>query len=399
MPRPFRLLHTADWHLGKSLLGVSRLDDQAAVLEQLHAHVAEQKPDVVLIAGDVYDRAVPPGDAVALLDRTLRRLVLEQKTPVVLIAGNHDSPERLGFGAELLQSAGLHMRGPVDWQAAPILFETAGFPVHLCPLPYAEPQPASDRDPGARDHEAALQRQVAGMLAQVPSGALSVAVAHAFVRGGSIVEGTSASSGEVERPLAIGGGGLVDASVFAPFAYTALGHLHRPQQVGNERMRYSGSLLQYSFAEAGQAKQVCCVDLHADGRLDVTALPLVPRRPLRRLEGTLAELVRQGQQLQQAGDAAGDAWVFAVLTDEGELLDAMAKLRVGWPNALGLSRKELEASGPGQLSGDHRARQPLDVIDAFWRDRRDVSLTADQRTLLQGLLAELTQARGEEGAP
>lgn len=397
----FRLLHTADWHLGKTLLGVSRLEDQRQVLDQLHKHVAAERPDVVVIAGDIYDRAVPPAEAVALLNDTLRKLVVEQQTQVVLIAGNHDSPERLGFGADLLQSAGLHMRGPVDWQAKPVVLNSAGFAVAICPLPYAEPQPATEQDEGATTHEAALQRQIAGALAGLPGEMPKVAVAHAFVRGARVVgdgkDGDShETSSEVERPLAIGGSGLVDAGLFAPFAYTALGHLHRPQQVGSQPVYYSGSLLQYSFAEAGQAKQVNCVDLYPDGRQEVRALPLQPARPLLRRKGTLQELIEEGKRLQQAKSKDAEAWLWAELTDKDELLDAMARLRAGWPNALGLSRQQQDAAGPGQLLGDHRQRQPIDVVDAFWRDRRNEDLSTPQRQLVVDLLGKLASARGAQ---
>lgn len=397
MTRPFRLLHTADWHIGKTLFGQPLLDDQRHVLDQLIEHVRTATPDVVVIAGDIYDRSVPPADAVELLDATLTALVGGLATPVVLIAGNHDGPERLGFGAHLLQRAGLTVRGPVDLAAAPIRFESAGFPVALCPLPYAEPATVrtllGDSERGAvPDHQAALQAQIRSARAQLRPGEVAVAVAHAFVQGGRVVDHSEQEYSETERQLAVGGTAVVDPSVFDGFAYVALGHLHQPQKVasaGSPTVRYSGSLLQYSFAEADQARSATLVELATDGTVQTTELPLQPKRPLRKVRGTLAQLLEQGKSDPHRHD-----FIAATLTDPEMLLDPLGRLREGYPNLLHIERPQLQAGDGSLLQGDHRSRQPLDIVDDFWMSVCGEALPEPARAVLVPLLADLSRRDG-----
>ncbi len=399
MPNPFRLLHTADWHIGKTLFGLSLLDDQRHVLAQLLDHVRAHKPDAVVVAGDIYDRSVPPADAVQLLDETLTKLVVDLQTPVVVIAGNHDGPERLGFGAALLQRAGLTVRGPVDLDAQPIRLHSHGITVALCPLPYAEPATVrsllgEDARGAVPDHQAALRAQIARIREHLRPDELAVAVAHAFVQGGKVVDHSAQEYSEIERPLAVGGTAVVDPSVFDGFAYTALGHLHQPQRVGTARVgahavRYSGSLLQYSFAEANQARSATLVELFADGTLQTFDLPLVPKRALRTVKGTLAELVAQG-----LNDPKRDDFIAATLLDSSVLHDPLGRLREGYPNVLHIERPQLQAGNGALLQGDHRKRQPIDILDDFWQSVVGEALPVAAREVLTPLLADLSRRDG-----
>ncbi len=397
MPRPFRLLHTADWHIGKTLFGLSLLADQRHVLRQLLDHVRAQRPDVVVVAGDIYDRSVPPAEAIALLDETLTELVAELQTPVVLIAGNHDGPERLGFGATLLQRAGLTIRGPVDLDAPPIRFQIEGLSVVLCPLPYAEPvavrsQLSESQRQSIPDHAAALRRQIQRMKAQLQPQDLAVAVAHAFVQGAKVVDQSAEEYSDVERCLSVGGSALVQPSVFDGFTYAALGHLHSPQWVGAaRRVRYSGSLLQYSFAEANQARSATLLEIAADGSLQSRDLPLQPQRPLRTIRGTLAELLAQGSQDPKKLD-----FISATLLDPGVLLDPLGRLRKVYPNVLHIDRPQLQAGSGALLQGDHRQRQPLDIVSEFWQSVRGEDLGADAQAVLLPVLDRLTNRHGEQ---
>ncbi len=397
MLRPFRLLHTADWHIGKTLFGLSLLDDQRHALAQLIQHVRDYRPDALVIAGDIYDRSVPPADAVALLDATLTEIVRDLNTPVVAIAGNHDGPERLGFGAHLLQPAGLTVRGPVDLAAAPIRFDGAGFPVALCPLPYAEPgtvRALLGERGAATDHQGALEAQIAGMRQQLQPGDVAVAVAHAFVQGGRVVDQSDQEYSETERQLAVGGTAVVNPSIFADFAYVALGHLHRPQQVragetGQPTVRYGGSLLQYSFAEADQTRSVALVEVGHAGDVHVRELPLRPLRPLRKVQGTLADLVQRGLVDENRND-----FIAATLTDPGVLLDPLGRLREGYPNVLHIERPQLQQGAGELLRGDHRQRQPMDIVDDFWMSVCGVSLPAPARAVLAPLVDQQTRRDG-----
>jgi DNA repair protein SbcD/Mre11 len=385
-----RFLHTADWHLGRVYHGVSLLEDQACVLQDFIRIVADTRPDAVLIAGDIYDRSVPPADAVRLLDLVLTEVVLGQKVPVVVIAGNHDGPDRLGFGAGLLTRAGLTVRGPVDADVTPLMLNDAHGAVAVYALPYGEPAVVRNalEDEAIADHHAALAAQTARVRAVHPAGVRSVVVAHAFVQGGS--------TSESERPLSVGGTGAVGADVFAGFDYVALGHLHRPQAVGSAGasasestrspgcIQYSGSLLKYSFAEAGHDKSVTLVDMDAHGHCTVERLPLPPRRDLRILTGELDTLLAAA-----ATDPARDDYILARLTDTGALLDAMGKLRMAYPNALAIERPVLLGEGSGRAAGDHRRIRMQDLFASFHEETTGLKLDAAASAALDRIVGRL----------
>ncbi|PLX72592.1 MAG: exonuclease sbcCD subunit D [Azoarcus sp.] len=373
-----RFLHTADWHLGRVYHGVSLLDDQAHVLREFVRIAAELRPDAILIAGDIYDRSVPPADAVRLLDEVLTELVSGLGIAVVVIAGNHDGPDRLAFGSSLLTRAGLTVCGPVSAQVQPLMLRDADGEVVVYPLPYAEPAlvRAALGDDTIHDHHAALAAQLDAIRASHPAGVRAVVVAHAFVLGGS--------ESESERPLTVGGTGAVDASVFDGFDYVALGHLHRPQRAGSDRVQYSGSLLKYSFAEAGHLKSVNLVELDGAGQCRVEQIALKPRRDLRIVEGTLEGIVAA------AADDPGRAdYVLARLSDSGALLDAMGKLRSAYPNALAIERPALHGEGEGRAAEDHR-RVRIDTLFAgFYTEMTGLALDEAGSAVLARIVDEL----------
>ena len=375
-----RFLHSADWHLGRVYHGVSLLEDQAHVLQQFVRVAADTRPDAILLAGDLYDRSVPPAEAVRLLDLVLSELILELKIPVVMIAGNHDGPDRLAFGSGLLQRAGLTVRGPVEMEAAPLVLRDAHGEVAVYALPYAEPAlvRSASGDDTIADHHAALAAQTAAVRAAHVPGRRSVVVAHAFVQGGA--------ESESERPLSVGGTGAVGAEVFAGFDYVALGHLHRPQAMAGGRIQYAGSLLKYSFAEADHAKSVNLVELDAEGRCSVERIALVPRRDLRILDGELAALVAAA-----ATDPARDDYVLARLTDHGALLDAMGKLRSAYPNALAIERPTLIGDGPGRATDDHRRTRIQDLFASFHLEATGVALEPAAQAALDRVVDRLEQ--------
>jgi len=391
-----RFLHSADWHLGRVFHGVSLLEDQAHVLQQFVQLAAEARPDAILLAGDIYDRSVPPAEAVRLLDVVLTELVQGLRIPVVMIAGNHDGPDRLAFGARLLGGAGLTVRGLVDAQPQPIVLHDAWGPVAIHALPYAEPavvrsafggvvrvadeatgDEADDRAaPVVDSHHAALAAQLQAARVLRPAGARSVVVAHAFVTGGS--------ESESERPLSVGASGAVDAALFDGFDYVALGHLHRPQHVGAARIQYSGSLLKYSFSEADQPKSVSLVELDAVGACTVERIALSPRRDLRIVEGGLDDLLVAG-----TADPGRDDYLLARLTDSGALLDAMGRLRSVYPNALAIERPMLLGDGPSRAAADHRRVQLTDLFASFHHDTTGLAIDAAGQAALARIVDRL----------
>jgi exonuclease SbcD len=372
-----RLLHTSDWHIGRSLHGADLLAEQEAVLAGLADVVAAERVDAVVVAGDVYDRAVPSADATAVLDRVLTRLRAAGAT-VVLTPGNHDSARRLNFAAGLLAASGVHVRATVAGLDEPVLLADAHGDVAVYGLPYLEPEIARHElgltgrgEDAARSHEAVLRAamdRVRADLSRRP-GSRSVVLAHAFVGG--------ALASDSERDICVGGVDLVPASVFDGVDYVALGHLHRPQSL-TDRLRYSGSPLPYSFGEAGQAKQAWLVDLDARGLAGVRAVPLPLPRALTVLTGTLEDLLADPAH----GDAE-DAFVSARLTDDVRPADPMRRLRTRFRHCV-----HLEWSGGGAPDGRSyqerlRGRGDLDVAGEFvGHVRGGVGVTAAERDLL-----------------
>ena len=343
-----RLLHTSDWHLGRTFHDASLLDDQAWVLARLLELLAETRPDALVIAGDVYDRAVPSAEAVALLDRVLND-VARLGIPVVAIAGNHDSPERLSFGSRLLEAAGVHLRGALDRVAEPVAIAGKGL---LYALPYVDPDVVRGQtgDEAVRGHAAATARVVAGARADAAGRDLpTVLVGHAFVQGAT-------ETPDSERPISMGTAGSVPAEVLAGFDYVALGHLHAPQEVA-PGVRYSGSLLKYSFAEAGHQKAALLVEVARGAPPRVEAVPLGQRRDVVRLAGTMADLLSNPDHERHRG-----ALVEATLEDVGYILDARGKLQRRFPHVLNVVRGPQAGGGAGSYSsrvagagGDDRA--------------------------------------------
>jgi DNA repair protein SbcD/Mre11 len=394
-----RLIHTADWHLGRLFHNQHLTADQAYVLEQLVELAAEVRPAAVLIAGDLYDRAVPPPEAVDLFDHVLTELVDRLRIPVIAIAGNHDSAVRVGFAAALLRERGLHLVGELPQADSPIVLHDEHGPVRVCALPFTDAAVARDFYGGEiHDQQAVAAAGVARALGAAAADERRVLVAHAFVAGGL--------ESESERPVSVGGAQQVPAAVFDGFDYVALGHLHRPQRCGSDAVRYAGSLLKYSFAEHAQDKSVCVVDIGAPGSaageagsagraaVAVEEVALSPLRDVRRLEGTLAELLERG-----ASDPRRDDYVLASLLDRGALLDPIGRLRVAYPNTLSIERPLYEATGAG---GSHRPRPgstgDLELFGAFFQYATGDELSEAERTELAAVIDALDRRR-RESAP
>ncbi|MGW7488190.1 exonuclease SbcCD subunit D [Streptomyces sp. NPDC054786] len=320
-----RILHTSDWHLGRSFHRVSLLSAQRAFLDHLVETVRDRDIDVVLVAGDVYDRAVPPLAAVELFDDALHRLAA-LGVPTVMISGNHDSARRLGVGSGLMEQAGIHLRTDPAGCGTPVLLSDAHGPVALYGLPYLEPAMVRDAL-GARraDHAevlgAAMDR-VRADLAGRPAGTRSVVLAHAFVTGGAVSDS--------ERDITVGGVASVPAAVFDGVDYVALGHLHGCQTL-TERVRYSGSPLAYSFSEAGHRKSSWVVDLDADGAVHAERVDCPVPRPLARVRGPLEELLEDPEQVRHE-----ESWVEATLTDTVRPHEPMARLARRFPHIVSL---------------------------------------------------------------
>jgi exonuclease SbcD len=368
-----RLLHTADWHLGRAFHGEQLLSAQAAFVDFVVDAARATRIDGVLIAGDLYDRALPPVDAVRLASEALARLA--EVAPVVVISGNHDSAGRLGFGAELLARAGVHVRTDPLAAGSPIPLGDG----LLYAVPYLEPDLV--REPFGieeRTHAAAMDAAMARVREDIEArgaaGAPIVVAAHAFVAGGM--------PSESERDLAVGGAANVPAFAFDGADYVALGHLHGPQVVGGGLGRYAGSPLAFSFSEAGQAKSVAVVEVEAGALPLVELLPTPVPRPLANLRGTLDELLADPRLAEHE-----QAWVQATLTDPVRPADAMERLRRRFPHAVALA---FDPHGAAVAAGGSYQRlRGLDddeLVQRFVADTRGREADDDELALLRDAL-------------
>ena len=381
-----RFIHTADWHLGRLFHGVQLTDDQRFALGGLVTLAEARRVDAVVIAGDVFDRAVPPTDAVDLLDETVATLALDLGIQVVMIAGNHDSPARLEYLSGLARRAGVHVVGRVGALPVSTLIEGAdGTAVRFWPLAYTDPETARyelERD-DIHTHEAVMRCQIECLQPELRAGEMNVLVGHAFVSG--------CRESESERPLSVGGSGAVPVGIFAAFDYVALGHLHEPQRAGSERVRYAGSLLKYSFDEVGQRKSVSIVDLKPGPDLTVEEVAVAVKRDARRVRGRFADL------LAAPDPADTEAYVEIVLTDPEPVLDPVARLREAYPYLLSLRREEgdgpFDAAGPA--GGAIKTRSTFDLFAEFFADVRGESLSAEQGEVLTAVLEQLEREERE----
>ena len=373
-----RILHTSDWHLGRSFHRVGMLDAQAAYVDHLLAVVAEEQVDLVVVSGDVHDRALPPVDAVELADETFARLAAS-RAHVVVSSGNHDSPARLGFNARLADAAGVHLR--TRWQdvGRPVLLEDAHGPVAVYGIPYLEPDAVRTAwDLPARSHEAALTEAMTRVRADLARrrGARSVVLAHAFVAGSPDAAPRMASASE--RDISVGGLQIAPTSLFTGIDYAALGHLHG-QQTLTDTVRYSGSPLAYSFSEAGHTKGSWLVDLGPDGLQEATFVPSpVPRR-LATLRGRLEDLLADPRHAD-----VEDCWLQVTLTDPRRPLRAMDRLTARFPHTLMIG---FEPQGAPAVKGPVvprvDGRSDLDVALGFVAEVRELEATTEEELLLQ----------------
>jgi exonuclease SbcD len=326
-----KMLHSSDWHLGKSLFAKSLLEDQSKVLRELEAVIALEKPDLVLLAGDLYDRSIPPEDAVRLLDGFLARTILELSTPVVMIPGNHDSSTRVGVGAELLRASGLHVFSTPESVATPVRLEAGGIKTSIYAIPFLEPSEWGFHfGQSIRTHNDALNAILESLESSLAKdrneGHRTVLVMHAYVTGGE--------PSESERPLSIGGSDLVSVELLKEFDYVALGHLHRPQTVYSNRIRYCGSLFPYSQSEASQPKGALIVELGKKPTDDVfTFRKFETSRGLRVIRGDLEGLLAAAAQCTPTED-----YVIAVLTDQTLPFEAYRRLHQVYAGLLHVAR-------------------------------------------------------------
>ena len=368
-------LHISDLHIGKRVNEFSMLEDQAHILAQILDIAAEEQPDAVLIAGDVYDKTVPPAEAVELLDDFLFRLT-ELKKPVFIISGNHDSPERLAFGGRLMSGGGVYISPVYCGEVAPITLNDAFGAVNIWLLPFIKPSHVRRFYP--EENIADYTQAVGCAIRHMPldTGARNVLVTHQFV--------TGAARSESEE-LSIGGTDNVDASVFDGFDYVALGHIHGPQNISSPRIRYCGTPLKYSFSEARQHKSVTVAELGQKGKLEVKAVELTPLRDMAELRGSYDELTSRNFY---AGSSWQEDYVHITLTDEDDIPDAVGKLRTIYHNLMKLDYDNMRTRGSAIISAGEapEKKDPLTIFGEFYELQNNAPLSPAQETYMKALL-------------
>lgn len=378
-----KFLHLADLHLGKRVNGFSMLEDQAHILRQILAILDDEQPDGVLIAGDVYDKSVPSVEAVELLDGFLTEL-RARGVPVLLISGNHDSPERLAFGGRVMDSCGIHISPVYDGALAPVTLQDAFGPVHVWLLPFVKPAHVrrwfSDAD--IESYTDAMAEAVAHM--DIDTAARNVLVTHQFVTGGT-------RSGSEE--LSVGGTDNVDSGVFAPFDYVALGHLHGAQHIGRETIRYAGSPLKYSFSEARQHKSVTVVTLGEKGDVQVRTVALTPLRELREIRGSYDELT--ARSFYEHTTYRSD-YLHLILTDEQDVFDAMSRLRTIYPYLMTLDYDNARTRAAGGMSvpAETERRTPPELFEALYQRQNHQPMSEVQREYIAQLMEQIMEVQG-----
>lgn len=370
-----KFLHTADWHLGKILKGASLIDDQSFILDEILRIAVDEKVNAIVIAGDVYDRAVPPIEAVNLFNEILTKILLEKNLPVLCISGNHDSSARLNFGTKLLERSNLYLRANLTEDLAPIELEDSHGKIYFSLFPYMDSAIIRNAfDLPESNFTEEFQFVIQQARKNIPSKARSIAVAHEFVAGNA----DEVQRSESERTF-VGGEANIPPKIFEGFNYVALGHLHAPQKSGKEWIRYSGSPLKYSFDEFEQRKGVEIVEIDGEGKIDLKFVDLKPIRDVRKIEGSFREILEDREKFPKSED-----YIHVQLTDRSPILNVREQLQSVFPNLLGIDRKNAMTN----LERQHRTQSEIekmsvtDLFNEFYKWSTGESLSEEQSKIV-----------------
>ena len=376
-----KLIHLSDLHIGKRVNEFSMAEDQKYILNQILEIIDQEQPDCVVIAGDVYDKSIPSAEAVQILDDFLTRLA-GRKIPTAMISGNHDSPERLSFGAQLMKESGIYVSPVYDGQVQSIGFADEYGEVRVYLLPFLKP--ATVRHVYEKETVESYQDAVETAISHLPfnTSCRNVLVAHQFAAGASRCESEEMSVGGIDQ---------VDVSVFDDFDYVALGHIHSPQSAGRPAVRYCGTPLKYSFSEAGQQKSVSVVELFEKGRVEIREVPLTPLRDMRKIRGTYLELT--ARSFYQGTNT--EDYIQAILTDEEDIPDGMQKLRIIYPNLMRLEydNRRTRENRQIQQAADAEEKSETELFSQLYELQNNQPLDEEQKQFLE---AVIRQVKGEE---
>lgn len=399
-----KIIHTSDWHIGKIVNEFSMIEDQKYILNKLIELIKEEQPNVLIIAGDIYDRSIAPVDAVELLNETLSNLIINTDTKIVAISGNHDSGERLSFGSKILEKQGLYICGADNELYRRVVIKDDNKNVNFYLVPYKDPALVKKLldNKAIKNHNDAMSETIKTIKENLNKEEVNILVSHGYVtmkRSDAIesneqkYEIAELEISESERPLSIGGTDLIDGNLFKDFDYVALGHLHGRQRIGRDEMRYSGSLLKYSFSEVNQKKGVIVLDIEDDKSINIEFKKLKPIRDMRVVKGDIENIVKEGREVEDGNED----YIQAILTDDGELINPMEKLRSVYPNTMLITRERRREYSEDKTSakGEYKTKSKIDLFKEFYEDLGSGDYTKEKENVLMNTIDEVLK-KGEK---
>ncbi|MDB2120576.1 exonuclease SbcCD subunit D [Clostridium paraputrificum] len=400
-----KIIHTGDWHIGKIVNEFSMIDDQRYILNELIKLINLEKPDVLIIAGDIYDRSIPPVEAVDLLNEVFSKILIDNKVKIVAISGNHDSGERVSFGSKILEKEGLYIQGIIEDEIKSIRIDDEEGNVNFYMIPYVDPAILRRKfnNPEIRNHNNAMKAVINRIKPSLNENERNIVVTHGYVTykrkddidkdGENLYELADLEVSDSERPLSIGGTDLIDSDNFDCFDYVALGHLHGRQKVGREEIRYSGSLMKYSFSEINHKKGVVIIEIDGNKKINIRQEELRPKRNMRIIKGPLDELIKAG--LEDCSNR--EDYIQAILTDEGEIIDPIGKLRSVYPNIMILKREEKKDIGTSltAASKGYKSKTELELFEEYYDRLGSGEFTEEKKEVIRNVVNEVFREGGK----
>lgn len=372
-----KLIHLSDLHLGKRVNEFSMIDDQRYILTEILNIIDEEKPDAVIIAGDIYDRSVPSTDAVELFDDFIVSLS-ERNLKTFIISGNHDSAERIAFGSRIMDISGIHLSPVYNGNIKPIALNDDHGVVNIYMLPFIKPSHVRRyfEDAAIESYTDAVRTAISQM--NIDRNVRNILVTHQFV--------TGAKTSDSEE-ISVGGSDNVDASVFEPFDYVALGHIHAPQKISRDTIRYCGTPLKYSFSEEKHVKSATIVDMKEKGLVELHTVPLIPKHDMRTIKGTYDKVTSRDFYK----DTDTNDYIRVILTDEDDIFDAIGKLRIIYPNIMALEYDNKRTKHNTKITGTQsvESKSPLDLFDEFYEKQNNQPMSDDQREFMRDLIEKI----------
>lgn len=373
-----KIIHLADLHIGKRVNEFSMIDDQKYILNQILEIIDKEKPDAVIIAGDVYDKQVPSIEAVELLDSFISD-ISKRKTTTFIISGNHDSAERLAFGSSLMAMGKIYISPVYNGKISKYTLKNDFGSANFYLLPFVKPSHVKRFFPDEKIESYTDAIKVVVDNLKLDTSEINILIAHQFVTGASRTE---------SEEISVGGLDNVDASVFEDFDYVALGHIHRPQKIGTERIRYCGTPLKYSFSEVNDAKSVSIIEINSKEDFNLRTIPLIPKRDMRKIRGTYEELITKTSY----ENTNTDDYIHVTLTDEFNVVDAIQKLRVIYKNIMKLEYDNIRTRESRKINLDNMVienKNPLEIFSEFYKLQNNKEMDDEQKKIIKKIMEEV----------